>query len=181
MMSKGIPRACVFAGLAVLLVTVAVAAKDRFTVVAANGIAFSEFRGYDTWQPVAPSRADDGLKVIVANPVMINAYREGAPGNGKHFPDGSMLAKIEWREKKNPQSPYSAMVPDTLKRVGLMVKNSKRFPDTDGWGYAQFEYDAASDSFTPEESDSSFGKRLCHQCHALVKPKDFVFTAYPMR
>ena len=73
------------------------------------------------------------------------------------------------------------MKPDTLKRVGLMVKDSKRFPDTDGWGYAQFVYDAASDTFTPEESDPSFGKKLCHQRHTLVKAKDFVFTAYPMR
>jgi len=92
-----------------------------------------------------------------------------------------MMAKIEWTGKKNPESPYSVLVPDTLKRVGFMVKDSRRFPDTDGWGYAQFVYDAASDTFTPEESDSSFGKKLCHQCHTRVKAKDFVFTAYPMR
>jgi hypothetical protein len=70
-----------------------------------------------------------------------------------------MIAKIEWSKKKNPESPYSVLVPDTLKRIGLMVKDSKRFPDTNGWGYAQFVYDAASDSFTPEESDPSFGKK----------------------
>ncbi|MBZ5593515.1 MAG: cytochrome P460 family protein [Acidobacteriia bacterium] len=164
-----------------VLVTLALAGKDRFTVVAANGIAFSEFRGYDTWQPVAPSKTDDGLKVIVGNPVMINAYRAGIPANGKPVPDGAKMAKIEWTGKKNPESPYSVQVPDTLKRIGLMVKDSKRFPDTNGWGYAQFVYNAASDTFTPEESDSSFGKTLCHHCHTLVKAKDFVFTAYPMR
>lgn len=181
MKSKSIRRMCVFAGLAALLLTVEVAGADRFTVVAANGIAFSEFRGYDSWQDVAVSRTDDGIKAILGNPVMIKAYKEGIPGNGKPVPDGSRLAKIEWTAKKNPESPYSVLVPDTLKRVGLMVKDSKRFKDTDGWGYAQFVYNAASDTFTPEESDPSFGKKLCHSCHTIVKAKNFVFTAYPMR
>ena len=133
------------------------------------------------FRDVAPSKTDDGLKVIVANPVMINADNQGIPGDGKPVPDGAMMAKIEWTGKKNPESPYSVLVPDTLKRVGLMVKNSKRFADTNGWGYAQFVYHAASDTFTQEESDPSFGKKLCHTCHTLVKAKDFVFAAYPVR
>jgi hypothetical protein len=178
---KNMQRTCVFAGLSALLVTVVFAAKDRFAVVAANGIAFSEFRGYDTWQPVAPSQTSDGLKSIVANPVMINAYKDGIPVNGKPVPDGAMIAKIEWHGKKDTESPYPVMVPGALKKVGLMVKDSKRFPNSDGWGYAQFVYDATSDTFAPEQRDPSFGKTLCHPCHTLVKTKDFVFTAYPMR
>jgi Cytochrome P460 len=73
------------------------------------------------------------------------------------------------------------MVPDTLKSVSLIEKDSKRFPDTSGWGYAQFLYDAASDRFTPYGSDSSFGKQVCYACQTLVTAKDYIFTSYPRR
>jgi len=115
--------------------------------------------------------------VIVANPAMINAYRGGIPGNGKHFPDGSKIAKIEWTSKKNPESPYFVMVPDTLKSVSFIEKDTKRFPDTNGWAYAQFLYDAGSDTFTPNGSDAKCG----HACHSAVAAKDYIFTAYPKR
>src|SRR5471030_2401687 len=131
-------RAIVIIGVSLsVVVSMALAALDRFTLKAPNGVAFSEFRGYETWQAVAPSQTDDGLKVILGNPKMINAYKEGIPGNGKLFPDGSMIVKIEWAKKKNPVSPYSVTVPDTLKSVAFIEKDSKRFPDTSGWGYAQ--------------------------------------------
>ncbi|HYO80466.1 MAG TPA: cytochrome P460 family protein [Bryobacteraceae bacterium] len=157
----------------------ALAAEDRFKVGGANGIALSEFRGYEAWESIAPSATNDGLKVITGNSVMINAYKDGFPGNGKAVPDGAMMAKVEWTSKKDAHSPYPVMVPDTLRRIGFMVKDAKRFPDTDGWGYAQWLYDAASKTFKPEYSNSSFGKAVCHQCHTVVKAKDFVFTAYP--
>ena len=162
------------------LVLAALAAQDRLNVKSANGIAFSEFRGYESWPSIAPSQPDDGLKTITGNSVMINAYKEGFPGNGKPVPDGAMMAKIDWTKKASSESPYPVQVPDALKRVGLMMKDSKRFPDTDGWGYAQFVYDAGSDSFKPESSDPAFAK-VCHSCHTLVKAKNFVFTAYPVR
>ena len=158
-------------------VSMTLAAQDRFTLKSPNGIAFSEFRGYDTWQSVAPSQTDDGLKAILANPTMIDAYRQGIPGNGKPFPEGSAIVKIEWARKKNAASPYSVTVPDTLKSVSFIEKDSKRFPDTNGWGYAQFQYDAPTDTFKPFGSDSSFGKKICYQCHTLVR--DFIFTNYP--
>lgn len=68
---------------------------------------------------------------------MINAYKEGIPGNGKPFPDGVAIVKIEWSKKKNPVSPYFVKLPDTLKSVSFIEKDSKRFPDKSGWGYAQ--------------------------------------------
>jgi hypothetical protein len=103
------------------------------------------------------SQTEEGLKVIVGNPVMINAYRQGIPGNGKPFPEGSKIVKIEWSKRKNPASPYPVMEPDTLKSVASIEKDSKRFPETSGWGYAQFRYDAASETFKPYGKDSSFG------------------------
>jgi hypothetical protein len=157
------------------------AAQDRFTVKSPNGIAFAEFKGYETWQNVAVSETGDGIKAILANPVTINAYKEGIPGNGKPFPDGSVWVKIRWSKKSNPESPYAVMVPDTLKAVAFIEKDSKRFPDTSGYGYAQFQYDKSSGTFSAFGSDSSFGKTVCYQCHTRVAAKDYIFTAYPLR
>jgi hypothetical protein len=166
--------------IAVLLAVVgsmALAAQDRFTLKVPNGLAFSEFRGYETWQDVAVSQTENGLKVIAANSAMINAYRQGVPGNGKPFPEGSKIVKIEWTSKKNPESPYFVMVPDTLKSVSLIEKDTKRFPDTNGWAYAQFLYDDASDTFKPNGNDAKCG----YACHTTVAAKDYIFTAYPRR
>jgi hypothetical protein len=159
---------------------IARAAQDRFTLKAPNGVAFSEFRGYETWQSVAPSQTDDGIKVIMANPAMITAYRAGVPGNGKAFPEGSKIVKIEWARKANPASPYAVQVPTTLKSVSFIEKDSKRFPDTSGWGYAQFLYDA-SGTFKPYGTDASFGKKICYECHTRVKAQDYIFTNYAPR
>ncbi len=178
MRSKSIPAIfavlCAAAG-------AALAAQDRFALKAPNGIAFQEFKGYETWQDVAVSQVDDGIKLIAANETMINAYWEGVPGNGKPFPEGSMIVKIEWAQRKNPISPYPVMVPGALKSVSFIEKDSKRFPDTNGWGYAQFLYNDMSQAFTPFGNDSSFGKDVCHACHTRVKADDYIFTAYPMR
>src|SRR3954449_10272205 len=165
--------AVLFAGLGGM----ALAAQDRFTVKVPNGIAFSEFRGYETWQDVAVSQTENGLKVIAANNAMIKAFRGGVPGNGKRFPEGSKIVKIEWTEKKNPESPYFVMVPDTLKSVSFIEKDSKRFPDTNGWAYAQFLYDAASDTLKATGNDAKCG----YACHTTVAAKDYIFTAYPKR
>jgi hypothetical protein len=67
-------------------------------------------------------------------------------------------------KKKSAVSPYNVLVPDT-QSVSFIEKDTKRFPDTNGWGYAQFTYDAASDSFKPVGTGAGFGKTECHQCH----------------
>jgi hypothetical protein len=159
---------------------IALAAQDKYTVQVPGGLAFSDFRGYENWQPVAVSKTDEKIKLIVANPVMIDAYRAGVPGNGKPFPDGSKIAKIEWIPKKNAESPFSVDVPDTLDGIGLIEKDSKRFPDGGGWGYAQLSYDPTSDTFAPDKK--YVGDAKCGvACHAAVEAKDYIFTAYPKR
>ncbi len=155
----------------------ALAAQDRFTVKVPNGLAFSDFRGYENWQDVAVSQTENGLKVIAANDAMINAHRQGVPGAGKSFPEGSKIVKIEWSSKRNAKSPYFVMVPDTLKSVSFIEKDTKRFPDTNGWAYAQFLYDAASDTFKPNGNDAKCG----YACHTTVAARDYIFTAYPKR
>src|ERR1700744_6078127 len=89
------------------------------------------------------------MAVIVGNPAMINAFREGIPGNGKPFPDGAKMAKIHWIPKKQDAYPGQPTVPGTQHDVDFMVKDSKRFADSGGWGYGAFEYDPASDVFRP--------------------------------
>ena len=130
----------------------AVTAQDtsqaKYNVRVPNGLAFSEFRGYEGWQTVAVSHNEKVMAVILANPVMINAYKSGIPGNGKPFPDGSKMAKVHWRPKKLEALP-TATVPASLHDVDFMVKDSKRFADGGGWGWAVFKYDAASGTFAP--------------------------------
>jgi hypothetical protein len=155
--------------------------QDKYELQALNGISFSEVRGYETWQAIATSRRTDNneLRIILGNLTMINAYKEGIPGNGKPFPEGSAVVKIGWSEKQNPDFPV-AFEPDVLKRVEFIIKDSHRFPDTNGWGYARFVYDVKTSAFTPYGKDSSFA-RECHQCHTAVQRKDFIFTSYPLR
>ena len=156
-------------------------AEDKFDLKALNGISFSEIRGYETWQFIAVSRRTDNneLRVILGNPSMINAYKAGIPGNGKPFPDGAIVVKIAWAEKQSPVFP-AAFEPDVLRRVEFIVKDTKRFPDTSGWGYARFVYDAKTAAFTPYGKDTAFAQE-CYQCHTIVKTKDFIFTRYPQR
>lgn len=166
----------------VFVVSAALASQDRSNLKSPNGIAFSEFRGYDAWQVITPSQPDGGVKSIQGNPVMIKAYQDGFPANGKTVPDGAMMAKIEWSTKINPLMPGFAKVPDTLKKLSFMVKDSKRFLDTDGWGYAEFAYDATSGAFKPYGDSPAFAKTACHQCHvAGAKARDFVFADYAKR
>jgi hypothetical protein len=150
-----------------------------------DGLALSEFRGYETWQVVSVSHPaggegmsdDETLNVIVANPAMIDAYAAGIPGNGKPFPDGAKAAKIQYVPKKSAEAPFAVAIPDRLKDVAFMVKDSKRFADSGGWGYGMFNYDPASDRFTPDGTGAQCGAA----CHTIVKAKDFVFTAYGKR
>src|SRR5215831_5911490 len=77
-----------------------ISAQDKYTVKVPNGLAFSEFRGYEAWQVVSISQNENLMAMTLANPVMIKAYLAGVPGNGKPFPDGSKMAKIHWNPKK---------------------------------------------------------------------------------
>ena len=155
----------------------AMSAQDKYTLQVPNGLSFSDFRGYENWQVVSIAQTEEVLKVIVANPTMIDAYRAGVPGNGKPFPDGSKIAKIQWNPKKSTEAPFAVNVPDTLKNVFFIEKDSKRFPDSSGWGYALFNYDTAADTFTLDGSGTNCG---C-ACHTIVAAKDYIFHPYQKR
>jgi len=165
--------------LAVLAATVyAHDGQDKYSLKSPSGIAFSDFRGYEDWSVVSSARTDEVLKVIVANPIMINAYKAGVPGNGRPFPEGSMIAKLQWKPKKSTEAPFVVDVPDVFKQAFVMEKDSKRFPNSGGWGYAVFNYEAASDKFAADpNSPSGCG----YACHTPVKAKDYIFHPYQKR
>ena len=125
---------------------IALAAQDKYAVVTPDGLAFSDFRGYEDWQVVAVSQTEELLKVEVANPVMIEAYRAGVPGNGKPFPDGSKIAKIHWKAKKSAEAPDPTTVPDTLHDIDFIERDSDSRTPADG--------DTPSSTITPRPTRS---------------------------
>jgi mono/diheme cytochrome c family protein len=160
-------------------------AQDKYTLKIPNGLAFSEFKGYESWPVINISLNGGKLAAILGNPVMIDAFKAGFPGNGKPFPDGAKMAKVHWNTKVNEHEPGGPTLPDTQHDVDFMLKDSKRFADSGGWGYGVFEYDAASGKFRlgnltdkpPQGSDAKCG----FACHTIVKTKDYVFTDYAHR
>jgi mono/diheme cytochrome c family protein len=163
----------------------AVSTEDKYALKIPNGLAFSEFKGYEGWPVVSLSHNGDKLAAILGNPVMIDAFKAGIPGNGKPFPDGAKMVKVHWNGKVNPGEPGAPTVPDTQHDVDLMLKDSKRFADSGGWGYGAFEYDAASNVFRPadlkDKPPQGNDAKCGFACHTIVKTKDYVFTAYGHR
>jgi hypothetical protein len=151
--------------------TQSISTQDKYSLRVPDGLAFSEFKGYE-----------NVLRAILANPVMIKAFQEGAGANGRVFPDGSKMAKILWNAKKVSYYPWSAEKPDTmvdtLKAVELIEKDSKRFPAAHGWGYAEFGYDPASDTFKPNVTGTSCGA-TCHERAGAAS--DYLFNSYAKR
>jgi hypothetical protein len=139
--------------------------NDKYSLVSPSGIAFSDFRGYEDWADVSSARTDD-------------IFKAGVPLNGQPFPDGSMIVKLQWKHKKSTEAPFVVEVPDVFSQVFAMEKDSKRFAKSGGWGYAVFNYDPATDKFSPDPkslSDCGFA------CHTPVKAKDYIFHPYQKR
>jgi hypothetical protein len=156
----------------------------KYAVKVPNGLAFSEFKGYEGWHLISISQDGPAIAAILGNPKMIKAYEAGIPGNGKPFPDGSKMAKVHWVPTKMASFP-AATVPGRQHDVDFMVKDSKRFGDSGGWGWGAFEYDSGSGKFTPatmaatppQGNDAKCG----FACHTIVQKTDYVFTDYARR
>jgi cytochrome P460 len=184
MRSNGIWATTIVVGLISALSPSGLTGQAKYAVKVPGGLAFAEFRGYEGWQLVSISQNNGLLAAILANPVMIDAYRAGIPANGKPFPDGSKMAKVHWNPTKLESFP-SATVPGSQHDVDFMVKDSKRFADSGGWGYAFFKYDSSAGAFTPgtpadvppQANDAKCG----FACHTVVKLRDYVFTDYRSR
>ncbi|RLJ69888.1 cytochrome P460 [Hydrogenivirga caldilitoris] len=167
-----------------LMVTISIGAAafaNDWDLEAPTGLKFGLIKGYENWHVVATHfRTDKNeLRYIIGNDVAVKAYRSGVPLNGKEFPEGAILVKIGYSLKKNPAFEAS-LEPDVIQRVEYMIKDSKRFKDSGGWGFARFVYDAKDGKY------KVFGKSAedyvqCFTCHKLVEKKDFVFTDYVNR
>src|ERR1700734_2621696 len=96
--------------LGILATGAAISAQDKYSLKVPGGLAFSEFKGYETWQPISLSHNGDKLALILGNPTMIEAFKSGIPENGKPFPDGAKMAKIHWTAKKNETGPGQPLV-----------------------------------------------------------------------
>ena len=153
-------------------------AQEKYSLKSPSGIAFSDFRGYEDWAAVSSARQDEILKVIVANPKMITAYKSGVPGNGQPFPEGSMIVKLQWKQKKSTEAQFAVDVPDVFTQAFVMEKDSKRFPKTGGWGYAVFNYDSVPAKFSADDKSLS---DCGNACHTAVKAKDYIFHPYEIR
>lgn len=147
-----------------LLVAIVAAAADR--PVAPNGISL--YSDYLSWKVVAPSyREDRGqLRIITGNDIAIAALRAGI----KPLPDGSVLAKTAWKSDKNPAFPV-ATEPTSFVQVEFMVKDSVKYKDTGGWGFARF----VGNELKPYGKDSGFVSE-CFGCHTPVAGNDYLFT-----
>jgi Cytochrome P460 len=123
--------------------------------------------GYRDWRVIAPSQRDDTdeIRVILGNDIAIKAFR----ANTLPFPDGTILAKLAWKRVKSPEFPKT-FIPGVAPRIEFMVKNSRKYPSTGGWGFGRFIDGKPADAAV---------HATCFPCHqANVKNHDFVFTRY---
>lgn len=124
--------------------------------------------GFREWPFIAPAREAaplDELRVVVGNPKALGAYRDGV----LPFPDGSVLVKLAWKHESSPDF-APASIPGAATTVQVMVKDSRKYAATGGWGYGRFINGQPVDEAQHQS---------CHACHAaLVKDRDFVFTRY---
>jgi hypothetical protein len=157
---------------------------EKYTVSVPGGLSFAEFKGYESWEVIAISHSEHLLAATLGNAAMINAYKAGYPGNGKPFPEGARMAKIHWVPKKH-QIFQTTAIPGMLHDVDFMVKDSKRFKDSGGWGYAAFKFDSAAGMYRPQstaDAPPQGNNATCgFACHTIVKDKDYVFTEYGPR
>ncbi|MBJ6752491.1 cytochrome P460 family protein [Geomonas anaerohicana] len=139
-------------------------AADR--PVAPNGIAL--YPDYLSWKVVAPSyREDKGqIRVITGNETAVAALKAGK----KPLPDGSVLAKVAWKAEKHPNFPV-ATEPGAFVQVEFMVKDTKKYKETGGWGFARF----VGNKLEPYGKDKSFVAE-CFGCHTPVAGNDYLFT-----
>jgi hypothetical protein len=124
--------------------------------------------GYRNWQLVAPAQEAaplNELRAVLGNDIAMRAYREGK----LPFPDGSVLAKLAWKHVQSPEF-EPASIPGAATTVQFMVKDSKKYAATGGWGFARF-----IDGKPADEAQH----QTCYACHqARVKNHDLVFTRY---
>jgi hypothetical protein len=130
--------------------------------------------GYRDWRLISVAREEgnlDDLRAVLGNDVAIQAYRAGK----RPFPDGTIIARLAWsyvpsEENNKAFGRRQSFVAGPPKNgVQFMIKDSKRYASTGGWGFAHFD-----DGKPADEAVHS----TCFSCHLPAKARDFVFTQY---
>jgi Cytochrome P460 len=124
--------------------------------------------GYRQWELIAPALEDaplDEIRAVVGNEIAVRAYQAGT----LPFPDGAVLVKLAWKRTPLPEF-ESATVPGMATTVQVMVKDSKRYPDSGGWGFGRF---IAGEPVDKAQHETWLA---CHE--ARVKARDYVFTRF---
>jgi hypothetical protein len=164
-----------------LVVVIGVAGVVAFTA-AASGYADEETSpifgikippGYRDWKLISVAHEAgnlNDLRAVLGNDVAIKAYREGP----LPFPDGTIIARLAWtyvpsEENNKVFGREQSFVAGSATNVQFMVKDSKKYAVTGGWGFAQFK---------DGKPDATAALKTCFPCHEPVKARDFVFTKY---
>ena len=130
--------------------------------------------GYRDWRLISVAREEgdlDDLRAILGNDVAIKAYREGK----LPFPDGTIIARLAWSYVPSEENnkvfgrPQSFVAGPPKNGVQFMVKDSRKYASTGGWGFAQFNDGKAT---------AEALLKTCFPCHEPAKARDFVFTRY---
>ena len=152
----------------IILAIMPVTGNAADTPVAANGIAL--FQDYRSWGVIAPSYREDKqhIRMILGNPLAVKATKEKI----LPFPDGAVLAKVDWTTRKHPMFPV-AIEPFMFAQIEFMVKDGVKYKETGGWGFARF----VGSDYKPYGKDAGFVKE-CFACHQPVKDNDYVFTSF---
>lgn len=145
---------------------IAVSSKTRI-FPAPNGISLPD--GYKNWRLISSSHRTDNntLRVILGNDKAIQAAKDGKTNP---WPDGSVLAKLVWKDATHEKWP-TATIPGKFVHAEFMIKGAKRFSATGGWGFARW----LGLEQQPYGKDANFVQE-CYGCHLPVKGNDYVFT-----
>jgi hypothetical protein len=130
--------------------------------------------GYRDWRLISVAHEEghlNDLRAVLGNDVAIRAYREGK----LPFPDGTIITRLAWRytpsEENNKvfgrQQSFVAGAP--VNGVQFMIKDSRKYASTGGWGFTQFNEGRAADEAA---------RGTCFSCHEPIKARDFIFTLY---
>jgi len=124
---------------------------------------------YRQCELIAPAQEGEPLnelRAVLGNAVAVRAYREGTIP----FPDGTILVKLAWKQERSSDF-KSASIPGAATTIQIMVKDSKKFASTGGWGFGRF---------TGGEPADEAQQKTCFACHDARAPKDhdYVFTRY---
>jgi hypothetical protein len=134
------------------------------TPAASHGVAYPE--GWQSWSVIAVSHRTDNatIRTILGNDIAVKAARSGSTSP---WPDGAILGKVVWKDTQL-ENWKTATAPGQFVHAEFMFKNSKKYTDSYGWGWARW--------VGLEQKPFEDGMQVCISCHTPVKNRDWVFT-----